>query len=505
MTLSTTSSKISYAGNGSTTQFAVPFKFLKNSHIVAILRTDATGAEASWTEGADYTLTGAGVQAGGTLTATTAPASGMTLVIRRIVPESQAVDLPLGGALPSSTIEDMVDRLTMMVQAHSAEIARTILLKATSPTSGLVLPEPEADKLLGWNAGGTNLENKAAGAGGGVTDHGALTGLGDDDHAQYHTDGRALTWLGTRDTDDLPEGAANAYYPAAAQLLTDLKTVDGAASGLDADLLDGQQASAFAGVAHTHTLVDITDEGALAALNTVDTAQIDNNAVTLAKLADMATASFIGRNTAATGDPEVLSAATARTILNVEAGADVTDTTNVAAAGAVMDGDFGANGLAIRTGAGAYTNRTLTGTANKVTVTNGDGVSGNPTVDLPNPLNLADGVLQRPEIKDFSITKKTATAHTGSVTINAQDGNVYVDTGVTGNLTLDVSNWPAGYGKIDVWLKSNVTGGWTITLTGFTWATTAAAALTASKWTRFVLETPDGGTTKIATLIAEGF
>lgn len=28
----------------------------------------------------------------------------------------------------------------------------------------------------------------------GVTDHGALTGLGDDDHAQYHTDARALTW-----------------------------------------------------------------------------------------------------------------------------------------------------------------------------------------------------------------------------------------------------------------------------------------------------------------------
>lgn len=29
----------------------------------------------------------------------------------------------------------------------------------------------------------------------GVTDHGALTGLGDDDHSQYHTDARAATWL----------------------------------------------------------------------------------------------------------------------------------------------------------------------------------------------------------------------------------------------------------------------------------------------------------------------
>lgn len=45
------------------------------------------------------------------------------------------------------------------------------------------------------------------------------------------------------------------------------------------------------------------------------------NAVTLAKMADMATASFIGRDTAASGDPEILSATTARSILNVENGA----------------------------------------------------------------------------------------------------------------------------------------------------------------------------------------
>lgn len=61
--------------------------------------------------------------------------------------------------------------------------------------------------------------------------------------------------------------------------------------------------------------------GALANLDTVGTAQIDNNSVTLAKLADIATASFIGRQTAATGDPEVLSASQARAILNVANGA----------------------------------------------------------------------------------------------------------------------------------------------------------------------------------------
>ncbi|MDO8471932.1 MAG: hypothetical protein Q7S64_02120, partial [bacterium] len=46
-------------------------------------------------------------------------------------------------------------------------------------------------------------------------------------------------------------------------------------------------------------------------------ATIANGAVSLAKMADMATASFLGRNTAGTGSPEVLSVATAKTLLNL--------------------------------------------------------------------------------------------------------------------------------------------------------------------------------------------
>jgi hypothetical protein len=46
-------------------------------------------------------------------------------------------------------------------------------------------------------------------------------------------------------------------------------------------------------------------------------ATIANNSVSLAKMADIATASFFGRNTAGTGDPEVLSISTAKSMLNL--------------------------------------------------------------------------------------------------------------------------------------------------------------------------------------------
>lgn len=46
-------------------------------------------------------------------------------------------------------------------------------------------------------------------------------------------------------------------------------------------------------------------------------------------------------------------------------------------------------GITVQTGATTFAKRTLTGTANEITVTNGDGVSGAPTFSLPTDINLS--------------------------------------------------------------------------------------------------------------------
>lgn len=71
MTIASTTSKLLYNGDGATTVFAISFVFWQNSDIRVIHR-DASGAEAAWVEGTQYTITG-GAGATGTLTVKTTP------------------------------------------------------------------------------------------------------------------------------------------------------------------------------------------------------------------------------------------------------------------------------------------------------------------------------------------------------------------------------------------------------------------------------------------------
>ena len=49
---------------------------------------------------------------------------------------------------------------------------------------------------------------------------------------------------------------------------------------------------------------------------------------------------------------------------------------------------FDSNGILVQYGTDQFTARTLTGTANEITVANGAGASGNPTISLPSALTF---------------------------------------------------------------------------------------------------------------------
>lgn len=116
MTLSTTDMRKQYSGNDVTVAFSFPYKFLANGDLTVILRVNSTEVETPQVEGTHYTVAGAGNEAGGTVTMTTAPADGETLSIFRDPDITQDTDYPTNGTFPSDSHETAMDLLTMHAQ-----------------------------------------------------------------------------------------------------------------------------------------------------------------------------------------------------------------------------------------------------------------------------------------------------------------------------------------------------------------------------------------------------
>jgi hypothetical protein len=155
MTVASTTSKASYNGDGVTVTFAVPFYFLANTDLLATLRA-ADGTESNPSV-ASYT--GAGNPAGGSITMTAAPATGTRMVITRAAPLTQSLSLPTNTIFPAASVEQELDKLTMITQELQEQLNRCIKLAITSNSTGPTSPEPSASALIGWNAAGTNLQN----------------------------------------------------------------------------------------------------------------------------------------------------------------------------------------------------------------------------------------------------------------------------------------------------------------------------------------------------------
>jgi parallel beta-helix repeat protein len=154
MTVSSEVNRSDFAGNGSTTNFATGFRFLQNADIKVILTVTATGVETAQVLDTDYTLTGAGLDAGGTVVMTVAPATGTTLTIKRDIALTQLTDYVENDPFPAESHEEALDKVTMLVQQQQEELDRSLKLSESQQSSGLQIPAPVEDSLLRWDANG---------------------------------------------------------------------------------------------------------------------------------------------------------------------------------------------------------------------------------------------------------------------------------------------------------------------------------------------------------------
>lgn len=134
------------------------------------------------------------------------------------------------------------------------------------------------------------------------------------------------------------------------------------------------------------------------------------------------------------------------------------------------------NGIVAKTAANTSAARTLTGTANEITVTNGDGVSGNPTLSLPSSIDLGGKSLEIPN----------GTSLPGTCTVGQQFMDTDATTGQRLYLCESVNTWAlqgdGGGGAIggstgatdNAVLRANGTGGATVQASGCTLSDTDA-------------------------------
>lgn len=129
MTISTSVNTKTYTGDNVTDTFSFPYLFYDNSHMV--VKVDG----ATKTLNTDYTLTGVGESAGGSVIFTAAPATGASIVIQRVVPYTQETDLENFDGNPADVTEKQFD-LNVMIDQQLFELAgRSVVFAVDSGLS----------------------------------------------------------------------------------------------------------------------------------------------------------------------------------------------------------------------------------------------------------------------------------------------------------------------------------------------------------------------------------
>jgi hypothetical protein len=147
MSVSTTTSRVSIVGDGVTTVFTAPFKFLLNSDLAVYVN--------SVLQVSGYTVSGAGGNSG-TVTFTSAPANLAVVTIVRAMPYTQDTVLAANGPFPAKTVETMADKGIMAVQQMIDTLGRALKfpIAETPTTDALPSLASRIGKFMGFDSSG---------------------------------------------------------------------------------------------------------------------------------------------------------------------------------------------------------------------------------------------------------------------------------------------------------------------------------------------------------------
>jgi hypothetical protein len=130
MSISSSTSSVSYTGNASTvTAYVVSFPFFDASDLKVYSVTSA-GVSTLLAITTNYTVSGGNGSTGSVVTTAAIPATS-TVIITRSVPYTQLTSLTTGDRLPAATIEKALDKVTMQAQQLSRNT-----IPDTAATSG---------------------------------------------------------------------------------------------------------------------------------------------------------------------------------------------------------------------------------------------------------------------------------------------------------------------------------------------------------------------------------
>jgi len=160
ITISDTEPRVQYTATSGQTSFAVPFEFFTNADIKVFNGTSQLTFNASPSSASQYSVSGAGVSGGGSITL---GGSGATLndviTIYRDLAISRSTDFPTSGAFQINSLNDELDKIIAMCQQLERDLKFSPRAAATTAnTFDITFPNLAANKVLSVNSAGNGLE-----------------------------------------------------------------------------------------------------------------------------------------------------------------------------------------------------------------------------------------------------------------------------------------------------------------------------------------------------------